>query len=72
MMIEIINMNTDEALTVTYLPGLKKPCLCIRKGYAIKKYATLQSDDDGVELMGFIADMFHLERMNVPYEERLK
>lgn len=71
-MIEILNMDTDEAMTMTYLPGLKKPCLCIRRGVVIKKIATLQSDDDGVELMGFIADMFHLERSQSTFEERLK
>lgn len=71
-MIEIINMDTDEALTMTYLPDLKKPCLCIRRGSVIRKYATLQSEDDGVELIGFIADMFHLERRQLTFEERLK
>ena len=71
-MIEILNKDTDEALTMTYLPDLKKPCLCIRRGNKIKKYATLQSEDAGVELMGFIADMFHLERSQTMFEERLK
>lgn len=71
-MIEILNKDTDEALTMAYLPDLKKPCLCIRRGGSLKKIATLQSEDDGIELMGFIADMFHLERSQSTFEERLK
>lgn len=71
-MIEILNRKTDEGLAMTYLPGKKELCLCIRRGNSIEKYATVYSEEKGIELMEFISDMFHLERRIVPYEERLK
>ena len=35
----------DESIYITYLPNLKKPCLCIGKGCVIQKVASFDSEE---------------------------
>ena len=47
----LVNSKTNTAIGVFDIPGRKKPCLCIRQGNALIKYASFNNDLAATEFM---------------------
>ena len=52
----------DEVISITHLPGYKRPALCIGTQLVIHKVASFNSEEDAEEFCALLNDWFGLNR----------
>lgn len=48
--------NGKYQIVVCYMPTRKKPCLAVRKGHCVVKYATFNDEESAKEFLDIFAD----------------
>ena len=61
--------NENILIGVSYLPRRKKPCLIIRKGNTITKYASFNDDQAAKEFMDILANFMGFPRIDWNIED---